>query len=76
MDHEIYERRPNVIVVQKKKNIWQIMDFACPYHERVDTKELGKIKHYQDLAPELRKIWNMKVMKDYTTSDRRPRNNT
>ena len=52
------------------------MDFACPYHERVDTKELGKIKHYQDLAPELRKIWNMKVIKDYTTSDRRPRNNT
>ena len=27
----------------------------------MDTKELEKIEHYQDLARELRKIWNMKV---------------
>ena len=37
------------------------MDFACLYHGRVDTKELENIEHYQDLARELRKIWNMKV---------------
>ena len=60
-DHEIYGRRPNVIVVQKDKNHCQIINFACLYDERVDTKELEKIKHYQDLARELRKIWNMKV---------------
>ena len=39
----------------------QVLDFACPYDERVDTEELEKIKHYQDLAQDLRKIWNMKV---------------
>ena len=44
-----------------KKNLCQIIDFACPYDERVDNKELEKIKHYQDLARKLRKIWNMKV---------------
>ena len=33
--------------------------FACPYNEGVDTKELEKIKN--DLARELGKIWNMKV---------------
>ena len=30
-DHEIYGRRPDVIVVQKDKNLCQIIDFACPY---------------------------------------------
>ena len=60
-DHEIYGRRPDVIVIQKDKNICQIVDFVCPYDGRVDSKELEKIEHYQDLARELRKIWNMKV---------------
>ena len=60
-DHEIYGRRPDVTVVQKDKNLCQILDFACPYDGRVDTKELQKIEHYRDLARELGKIWNMKV---------------
>ena len=61
IDHEIYERRLDFIVVQKDINFCQI-DFAYPYDRRVDTKELEKIEYYQDLARELRKIWNMKVM--------------
>ena len=61
MDHEKYGRRPDVIVMQKDKNLSQIIDFACPYDGRVDSKELEKIEHYQDLARKLRKIWNMKV---------------
>ena len=61
IDHEIYGRRSNVIVVQKDKNFCQVIDFAYPYDRRVDTKELEKIDYYQDLARELRKIWNMKV---------------
>ena len=56
-----YGRRPDVIVVQKDKNLCQIIVFACPYDGRVDTKELEKIEHYQDLARELKKIRNMKV---------------
>ena len=35
--------------------------FACPYNGEVDTKELEKIKNYEDFARELGKIWNMKV---------------
>ena len=54
-DHEKYRRRSDVIAVQKNKS------FACPYDGKVDTKELEIIEHYQDLALELRKIWNMKV---------------
>ena len=50
MDHEIYGRKPDIIVVQKDKNLRQITDFACPYDEGVDTKVLEKIEHYQALA--------------------------
>ena len=32
-------RTLDIIVVQKDKNICQIIDFACPYDGRVDTKE-------------------------------------
>ena len=60
-DHDIYMRRPDVIVLQEDKNLCQIIYFVCPYDRRVDTKELEKIKHYQDLAQELKKIWNKKV---------------
>ena len=55
-DHDIYMKRPDVIVLQEDKNLCQIIDFVCPYDRRVDTKELEKIKHYQDLAQELKKI--------------------
>ena len=50
MDHEIYRRKPDIIVVQKDKNLCQITDFAYPYDEGVDTKVLEKIEHYQALA--------------------------
>ena len=60
-DHEIYGRRPDVIVIQKDKNLCQITDFAYLHDARVYTKELEKIEHYQHLVREFRKIWNMKV---------------
>ena len=41
-DHQIYGRRPDVIVVQKNNNICYIIDSACTYDGRVDTKELEK----------------------------------
>ena len=34
-DHEIYERRPDVIVEQKDKNLYQIIYITCPRDERV-----------------------------------------
>ena len=60
-DPEIYGRRPDAIVAQKDKNLCQIIDFACSFDGRIGTKEFEKIEHYQDLARDLRKIWNMKV---------------
>ena len=50
MDHEIYGRRPDVIVAQKEKDICHIINFAFLYDGRLDTKELEKAENYQDLA--------------------------
>ena len=38
------------------------MDFAIPVDYRVKIKESEKSDKYLDLAWELRKLWNMKVM--------------
>ena len=38
LDHEMYDRRPGVIVVQENENLSQIIDFACPYDRRVVPK--------------------------------------
>ena len=60
-DHVIEARRPDMIVTDKKNNICKIIDFAVPYDSRVDAKEMEKIEKYQDLARELKKIWNTRV---------------
>ena len=38
------------------------MDFAVPADHRVKLKENEKKDKYQDLARDLKKLWNMKVM--------------
>ena len=59
----------------RKKDLCQIMDFACPYHERANTKELEKIEHYQEFGNRVEK--NMEYESQaYATSDRCSRNNT
>ena len=60
-DHVIEARRPDMIVVDKVKKTCTIIDFAIHYDSRVNNKEMEKIKKYQNLARELRKLWNMKV---------------
>ena len=61
-DHIIQARRPDMIVIDKKTNKAQVIDFAIPYDSRVDSKEMEKIEKYQDLARELKKLWDMKVV--------------
>ena len=60
-DHVIEARRPDMIIVDKKNNKCQIIDFAVPFDTRVAEKEKEKIFKYQDLARELKKLWNKKV---------------
>ena len=60
-DHIIKARSPDMIIVEKKNNKCQIIDFAVPFDTRVDEKE--KIFKYQDLARELENCGTKKMLK-------------
>ena len=47
---------------QQKKRTCKIIDFALPADQRIKLKECEKRDKYLDLARELKKLWNMKVM--------------
>ena len=61
-DHLIPSRRPDLIIINKKKRICKIVDFAVPADHRINLKENEKKDKYLNLARELKKLWNMKVM--------------
>ena len=61
MDHQILARRPDLIIINKKKRICKIVDFAVPADHRINLKECEKKHKYLDLARDLKKLWNMKV---------------
>ena len=61
-DHLILAKRPNLVIVHKKKRTCQIVDFAVPADHRVKLKRNEKRDKYLNLARELKKQWCMKVM--------------
>ena len=61
MDHLISVRRPDLIIINKKKRTCKIVDFAVPADHRIKLKECEKKDKYLDLARELKKLWNMQV---------------
>ncbi len=60
-DHLIPARRPDLIIINKKKRICKIVDFAVPADHRINLKESEKKDKYLDLPRELKKLWNMQV---------------
>ena len=60
-DHLIPNRRLDLTIINKKKRICKIVDFAVPVDHRINLKESEKKDKYLDLARELKKLWNMKV---------------
>ena len=63
-DHQIPARRPDLIIInkkKKKKRICKIVDFAVPADHRINLKECEKKDKYLDLARELKNLWNMEV---------------
>ena len=55
INHPISARRPEQVIVNKKKRTCQIVDFAIPADHKVKLKESEKIDKYLDLARELKK---------------------
>ena len=60
-DQLISDRGPDLIMINKKKRICKIVDFAVQADYRIKLKECEKKDKYLDLAKELKKLWNMKV---------------
>lgn len=60
-DHIITARRPDIVVIDKQRKKCQIVDIAIPVDGRIDKKEEEKIEKYQELAREIKKLWNLKV---------------
>ena len=50
-----------MIVEDRRNSHCKIIDFAVPYDNRVDNKEAEKIEKYQDLAREIKRLWNTQV---------------
>ena len=61
MDHLIPARRPDLIIINKKKRTCKIVDFAVPADHRLKLKECEKRDKYLDLARELKKLWNRQM---------------
>ncbi len=60
-DHLIPARRPDLIIINKRKRICKIVDFAVSVDHRINLNESEKKDKYLHLARELKKLWNMKV---------------
>ena len=60
-DHLISARRPNLIIINTKKRICRIVDFAVPADRRIKLKECEKKDKYLDLAREWKRLWNIEV---------------
>ena len=54
-DHLISARIPDLIIINKRKRIHKIVDFAVPADHRINLKESEKKDKYLDLARELKK---------------------
>ena len=61
-DVHIQAKRPNHVSIKKKKKTCQLVDFTISTNHIVKMKENEKLNKYLDLARELKKLWNMKVM--------------
>ena len=62
-DHLIPARRPDLIMInkKKKKRTCKIVDFTVPADHRIKLKECEKKDKHLDVARELKKLWNMQV---------------
>ena len=54
-DHLILARRPDLIIINKKKRTYSIVDFAVSADHRIELKESEKKDKYLDLGMELKK---------------------
>ena len=62
-DNVIQARRPDVIVIHKKKKEALIVDIAVPADMRIAEKVVEKVEKYQDLKREIKRLWELRCAK-------------
>ena len=60
-DKVIEARRPDIVLIEKKKRVVSVVDVAIPGDFRVVDKETEKVIKYQNLALELNRMWQCKT---------------
>ena len=58
--HLIPSRRPDLLIIMKKKRTCDLEDFAVSVVHRMKIKANEKTENYLDLGWELRKLWIMR----------------
>ena len=58
----IEERKPDIIVIDKKEQREIIIDIAVPADVRVREKERQEVEKYQDLKREIDRLWKLKLV--------------
>lgn len=61
-DRVIQARRPDIVVVDKRKDSVTIIDIAVPADTNIAEKEQEKIMKYQDLRMEVKRLWKKKTV--------------
>ena len=60
-DREIRHRKPDIVVIDKRKNECIILDVACPGDHNILKKRNEKIDNYSELRLEVSRLWNKKT---------------
>ena len=61
-DKKLSYNRPDVVVINREKNAWYILDFAIPMDHHVKEKKEEKIDKYMYLAAEVRRQFRVKTV--------------
>ena len=62
-DHVIEARRPDIVIIDKRRQSGIIVDIAVPANGRVHEKEREKVEKYQELRREIGRLWQLKNVK-------------
>ena len=58
-DQELRQRKPDIILLNKKSKEIKIINIACPKDSRIKDKKNEKIERYQLLKDELISLWGL-----------------
>ena len=58
---KLEHNKPDVVVIDRKKRFWTLIDFSVPNDKNVVTKGEEKVKNHSELAKEIRRIHKVKT---------------